>query len=761
MNPIEWTPFSAWSWIVLGTGIAFLVIGWRTMNAAHGPQKGERLLWLTLRGVLLAILLTLLLHPHKVERKEFREPLDLAVVMDNSISMSQNDQPGGPNRLEEIKRKASLVRDLVGTDINLRWYSFAGDAQTANVVEELNATESPSKIGKALETVLGDERERELGAVVLISDGQADDASEALNAAELFKQANIPLHTILIGTPEDSPDLRLSDLKAKQDSLYNPILRLTGNLHAPEFEGQKVRFVIKCEGRVVYETSLVPRKAIHPFNLTFETPFTGFHRYEAEVLPLPGERFAENNSAVFGAEAYDRKIRVIYMEGTPRAGHHLENALETDPDIEVTSFFFPQTRGNFEASRKIPFAIDADGRKLYNIAHPHKGYPSTLKDMLAYDVVINSDIYREAFTEEQHKLTVSLVEEHGGGFVMVGGTTAFGSGHYDETVIDKLMPVDCYGNEGFEYGSFKLEVPSPMLDHPIMALGATREETERIWREKFPGFSGQNTVNRAKPGARVLAFNADDSNKYGPLVVFAVQQIGRGRTMAFTSDTTQAWGSRFHTRFGTQEDKNLYYRLFWNQAVRWLAADRIRRKGGEIRMHLDRTVTTPGESVNIRIPFPATYPNAEISINQKQVGLDPIPVDLTRDEVSRSWHARVQFKTEGESIFTAKLPRPGLDPVFTSVLIQVVPDNREMSSTAANLSLMKELARKGGGKLLGEDPQKWSLPIDADGSRIIEYGRQAVWDKWWVMAGILAILFLEWSLRRRWILSSPASSQSS
>ena len=33
-----------------------------------------------------------------------------------------------------------------------------------------------------------------------------------------------------------------------------------------------------------------------------------------------------------------------------------------------------------------------------------------------------------------------LVEQHGGGFVMVGGSTAFGAGQYDKHVIDKLMP---------------------------------------------------------------------------------------------------------------------------------------------------------------------------------------------------------------------------------------------------------------------------------------------------------------------------------
>jgi ATP-binding cassette subfamily B protein len=67
------------------------------------------------------------------------------------------------------------------------------------------------------------------------------------------------------------------------------------------------------------------------------------------------------------------------MEGTPNAGHWLENALESDPDMEVTSLFFPQSE-SFEASRQIPFTIDADGRKVYNIAHPIKGYPRTLQD---------------------------------------------------------------------------------------------------------------------------------------------------------------------------------------------------------------------------------------------------------------------------------------------------------------------------------------------------------------------------------------------
>jgi uncharacterized membrane protein len=747
---MEWSSYPAWNWIAAGICTVFAVIAWRTLRAPHGPPIGRRWLWLLLRGTLLALLLAILLHPHRVERREFREPQDLAVLLDDSASMSLRDVPGRPQRIEQVKQLAKPMGALAAGDTRLRWYRFAGDARPAAGPDDLTADGGESRIDKALETVLGDERTRDLGAVILVSDGQTPEPEAARRAARLYQQAAVPLYTVLVGTPDESADLALSGLNAAQESLYSRKVRLTGTLHGPGFNGQPVTLRVRCEGRVVHESARSITSDTQPFELIFETPFTGFHRYQVEVLPLEGERLPNNNTGVVGAEVVERKIRVINMEGTPGAGHWLENALESDPDIEVTSLFFPQSE-SFEASRKIPFTIDADGRKVYNIAHPIKGYPRTLQDMLNYDVIINSDIFKEAFTPEQLDLTVALVEEHGGGFVMVGGSTAFGAGHYDETVIDKLMPVDVYGNEGVKWSSFKLQVPEEMLEHPVMALGSTREETAQIWQDGFPGFSGLNTVNRAKPGARVLAFNAGQSNNYGPLVVFAVQQIGRGRTMAFTSDTTQSWGSQFHTCFGTPADKTLYYRRFWNQSVRWLAADRIRRKSGELKLSLDRNVAVPDETVDIRIPFPPTYPNAVASLKCGLHGEETVSVDLIRDEVARTWHAQVPLKTQGEWIFTASLPRTGLDPLFSHALVNVVPDTRELSSTAANRELMAELARLGGGRLLVGDPETWSVAVDPRGSRIIEYGRRAVWDRWWVMALLLVLLTLEWGLRRRWI----------
>lgn len=61
----------------------------------------------------------------------------------------------------------------------------------------------------------------------------------------------------------------------------------------------------------------------------------GFPLYPAEVLPEEGGRLADNQVGVVGADIQGRKIRVIYLEGAPPAGHHHANALGSDP-VELT-----------------------------------------------------------------------------------------------------------------------------------------------------------------------------------------------------------------------------------------------------------------------------------------------------------------------------------------------------------------------------------------------------------------------------------------
>jgi len=75
-------------------------------------------------------------------------------------------------------------------------------------------------------------------------------------------------------------------------------------------------------------------------------------------------------------------------------------------------------------------------------------------------------------------------------------------------------------------------------------------------------------------------------------------------------------------------------------------------------------------------------------------------------------------------------------------------ENRELS---ADPETMRKLAETSGGAVLSasdvsrlpEIVRRW------EASRVLSHQRQVAWDRWWIMAGIFALLGAEWWLRRR------------
>ena len=100
--------------------------------------------------------------------------------------------------------------------------------------------------------------------------------------------------------------------------------------------------------------------------------------------------------------------------------------------------------------------------------------------------------------------------------------------------------------------------------------------------------------------------------------------------------------------------------------------------------------------------------------------------------------------------WSPRMPRVDVDPLFARALVTGIEDRREQRSTAANAPLMNELAQLGGGVSLSGDPQSLTRELDLLGSTIIEYRRQAIWDRPGMWGLVILLLAAEWRLRRRW-----------
>src|SRR5581483_1765574 len=217
--------------------------------------------------------------------------------------------------------------------------------------------------------------------------------------------------------------------------------------------------------------------------------------------------------------------------------------------------------------------------------------------------------------------TVELVGERGGGFAMVGGHTSFGAGRWDETSWDGMIPVDMSQTPSGPSGTLndvtlQVRVPPEAESHPIWHI-LDDPVTNREVLASMPAFYGTNFTDRLKPAATALGFGTVSSGGSAPrppgmpqrrmdgaaassadpgIPVFSCQSYGKGRTFAFSSDTTIAWGRDFEQLWG--EGDNRYFRKFWRNVVTWLGENSA-NANRRLEIDTDRVLYHPGDPIQI------------------------------------------------------------------------------------------------------------------------------------------------------------------
>lgn len=167
-----------------------------------------------------------------------------------------------------------------------------------------------------------------------------------------------------------------------------------------------------------------------------------------------------------------------------------------------------------------------------------------------FDSLILSDIGRRQLGEDGPRRIKEYVQG-GGGFLMIGGFSSFSGhqmkGNYHNSDVEAVLPVEC-SSEPDDIAVYRGFHPTPTaMHHPIMSGSIS-------WND-FPVLVGYNRVKPKEKSSVLLRYNDDP--------ILAVQEFGRGRAAAFTSDCAPHW-------CGGLVDWP-HYDDFWFAIVRWLA----------------------------------------------------------------------------------------------------------------------------------------------------------------------------------------------
>lgn len=765
---IRFTYMPEMKWLILSATLSAAAVVLSYSWAKGRARRGVRLALAGLRWLVITVLVLCLLDPEWIEAIKHQQHSRFAVLLDSSRSMGIKDIPQG--RLAAAK--LWLQHQFSGKPVDglsVEYYTFNQGVAPIASLDSLTATGDASGVGDALQAVLSVPREDPLVGVLLCSDGIENVRRDPETVARLYHRKGVPIHTLTVGTTNDVQDIIVENVQVKRAVPNQAPTRIGVSIRSAGYDGVSVPVQIFHANKLEASQQLKLSSGPQQVELDFTPRERGFQVYEVKIPNQAGEWLTTNNRRMFGLEVMDPTIRVIYMEGTPQqAGSpipewkYLKDALETDPNIKVKTLYrrFGNTGQHLNT-------VDADpetGQRIYPVEHATKGFPKTMSDLLHYDVIIHSDIRTDSFSGEQLDNMARLVEEFGGGFVMIGGNSAFGKGGYHRTVLDRVIPVAMEQDNDSQARPITLEVPAKALSHPVMAIGATREETEQIWKEKFPMLYGCNLVDRAKPGAVVLGVDSSARNHYGPRLLMAVQNVGKGRSMAFTSDTTRSWGRDFETLWGEPINPALplserncdsrYYRQFWVNAVRWLAAGRIGKTNNPVVLELAQSYCSIGEQVaaNVKVHGDdlAALAGAEVVLCLSTTGQTNTLVKATYDRVTGAYLADLGPAHDGSFTVTATAFANGAKLGEDRQLLVCESGDREMADLRSKPGLMGELARISGGKTfeLSDNSPEVAHALSTPPPANIEYRHNPLWDKWWCLGLLLLLLTVEWSVRR-------------
>lgn len=741
---------------------------------------------IALRSASIALVVLILLNPVRLERVEHAGPPPWAIfLVDESQSMRLEAPSSRTQAVEQmIRRGEALLPADRRPDI--RRYGFGRELHA--ISEPARAPRAPAdetRLGPALEQLASRfERPLPLG-VFVFSDGRATKPDSLQGIGPAYRALGVPIHVVPVGDARIVGDVAVQDIDAPRDARPGTRVPVRVTLHSRGYDGSRTELSIRSNSQpesaaavlATLPVTIMGAEQTHELVIDADQAKGGL---AVEVSLLSGEAIAANNVVPFQISHRDPKLRVIYMEGSPLPEYrYIHEALEEDPNITCVSM----TSDNMHAAHP----------RLYRIADPARGFPTTRKELLSYDVVICSDIARGAFTPEQLEWTVELVNKRGGGFIMIGGNRSFGPGEWDQTIWDGLIPVDISvhtgGDSEFAIIPFKVTIPPQAIDHPIWRIVDNPERNREILA-RMPAFTGAILIDRLKPAATLLGSSdrvlegADVTrarHEGRPIppqrprptspvypILFACQTFGRGRTFAMAPDSTWAWGTEWERAWG--EGDNRYFRKFWRNVMYWLTENRD-GSSRRLRVDTDKVFYRPGEPIQITA---RAYDDELMETDRyrllarlhlaEQADSDapaPVATDLVAQLQNGTYRGKLKappaskiLVSPGSTVHQLTLDVVALDgdqeAARSSATLQVTDDPAEFRDPRPDHAALGEIARSTGGFVI-DKPEELAGLLARDRNTPIEVvvRRSPLWDTppFWLL--LMGVLSLEWIIRRR------------
>ena len=361
------------------------------------------------RGIAIALIAFLLLAPMlRLTVKQTEKPI-IVVGFDNTESIISIPDSNFytttfianyKNFVQHLQKNYDVVSYTIGANVAQNHDNSA-----------LNFSEKSTHLAALFEEINSYYTNRNIGAVVLFTDGIFNEGANPLYLAEKQKA---PVYTVGMGNPEAQPDLFISNIVYNKQTFIGNLFPVEIKVAATQLAGKNTTLTLSDGTQDIFtkNISIAGNQFFETVRLTLTAEEKGIHRYQVSLTPIENEISTKNNISAFYIEVVDQreKIAIIYQAPHPDIAA-IKGALETSDRYQVDIFStekLPQNIDDYvlfilhqlpshnQQANNLVAKINAAGSACWYIVGKTTNLSVFNSLNLGLNMVQNKDLYNEA-----------------------------------------------------------------------------------------------------------------------------------------------------------------------------------------------------------------------------------------------------------------------------------------------------------------------------------------------------------------------------
>jgi hypothetical protein len=284
---------------VFALGIAIFMYGYKSKYSGS-------LRWLfgALRFISLFSILLLLINPKFKSETYTVEKPKLPVLIDNSASVVALNQDDNVKLLVRQLKEDDALNDK----FDLSFFSFGSNL---NDSDSLSFSEPNTNISKTLAAV-NDLFKTETAPTIIVTDGNQTLGSDYEFSSIAYKNQVYP---VILGDSTKYTDLKIEQLNTNRYSFLKNEFPVEVILVYNGIGPTSSQFIVKQGTSIVHRQniSFSERENTQTLSFTISASSVGLQKYEAQLLPIEGEKNTINNVKQFAVEVIDQATKVLIV----------------------------------------------------------------------------------------------------------------------------------------------------------------------------------------------------------------------------------------------------------------------------------------------------------------------------------------------------------------------------------------------------------------------------------------------------------------